>query len=158
MIKASHKTKHRVWAQLRFILRCWLFPDHLLYYLILFTTAVTTSGCMLYAYSFVRFITCTFSFGYKFKVPVLFPAPRVFLVQGWLSVQLWMNEWIPAIICPMNIYAPYLHGLPWWLSGKEPACQRRRHKSSRFDPWVGKIPWRRAWRPTPVFLPEESYG
>ena len=25
-----------------------------------------------------------------------------------------------------------------------------------FDPWVGKIPWRRAWQPTPVFLPKES--
>ena len=24
-----------------------------------------------------------------------------------------------------------------------------------FDPWVGKIPWRRAWQPTPVFLPGE---
>ena len=28
----------------------------------------------------------------------------------------------------------------------------------RIDPWVGKIPWRRALPPTPVFLPEESYG
>ena len=28
----------------------------------------------------------------------------------------------------------------------------------RFDPWVGKIPWRRAWQPTPVFLPGESHG
>ena len=27
-----------------------------------------------------------------------------------------------------------------------------------FDPWVGKIPWRRAWQPTPAFLPGESYG
>ena len=27
-----------------------------------------------------------------------------------------------------------------------------------FDPWVGKIPWRRAWQPTPVFLPGESHG
>ena len=26
----------------------------------------------------------------------------------------------------------------------------------RFCPWVGKIPWRRAWQPTPVFLPGES--
>ena len=26
------------------------------------------------------------------------------------------------------------------------------------DPWVGKIPWRRAWKPTPVFLPGESHG
>ena len=28
----------------------------------------------------------------------------------------------------------------------------------RFDPWVGKIPWRRAWLPTPVFLPGEFPG
>ena len=27
-----------------------------------------------------------------------------------------------------------------------------------FDPWAGKIPWRRKWQPTPVFLPEESHG
>ena len=27
-----------------------------------------------------------------------------------------------------------------------------------FDPWVGKIPWRRAWQPTPMFLPGESQG
>ena len=29
---------------------------------------------------------------------------------------------------------------------------------SRFDPWVGKIPWSRAWQPTPVFLPGDSHG
>ena len=27
-----------------------------------------------------------------------------------------------------------------------------------FNPWVGKIPWRRAWQPTPVFLPEKPHG
>ena len=27
-----------------------------------------------------------------------------------------------------------------------------------FNPWVGKIPWRRKWQPTPVFLPRESQG
>ena len=27
-----------------------------------------------------------------------------------------------------------------------------------FDPWVGKIPWRRKWKPTPVFLPGEFHG
>ena len=27
----------------------------------------------------------------------------------------------------------------------------------RFHPWVGKIPWRRAWQPTPIFLPGESH-
>ena len=28
----------------------------------------------------------------------------------------------------------------------------------RFDPWVRKIPWRRAWQPAPIFLPGESHG
>ena len=32
------------------------------------------------------------------------------------------------------------------------------HKRCRFCPWVWKIPWRRAWQPTPVFLPGESHG
>ena len=31
-------------------------------------------------------------------------------------------------------------------------------KRHRFDPWVGKITWGRAWQPTPVFLPGESHG
>ena len=31
-------------------------------------------------------------------------------------------------------------------------------KRRSFDPWVGKIPWRRAWQPTPVFLPGEFHG
>ena len=26
------------------------------------------------------------------------------------------------------------------------------------DPWVGKVPWRRSWQPTSVFLPGESHG
>ena len=38
-----------------------------------------------------------------------------------------------------------------------PACQCRRHKRLRFDPWVWKIPWRRIWPPTPVFLSGESH-
>ena len=43
-------------------------------------------------------------------------------------------------------------------SGKEPASQCRRRKRRRFDHCVGKIPWRMAWQPTPVFLPGESDG
>ena len=31
-------------------------------------------------------------------------------------------------------------------------------RSPGFDPWVGKIPWRKAWQLTPVFLPGESHG
>ena len=46
-------------------------------------------------------------------------------------------------------------GLPWGLSGKESVCQCRRRG---FNPWVGKIPWRRKWQPTPVSLPGKSHG
>ena len=45
--------------------------------------------------------------------------------------------------------------ISWWLRGKEPACQCRR---CGFDPWIGKIPWRKAWQPTPVFLPWKFLG
>ena len=44
-------------------------------------------------------------------------------------------------------------GFPGGASSKESACQCRRCKRWRFDPWVAKIPWRRKWQPTPVFLP-----
>ena len=47
------------------------------------------------------------------------------------------------------------NGLLWWLSVKELTCRCRRLE---FYPWVGKIPWRRAWQPTSVFLPGESHG
>ena len=49
-------------------------------------------------------------------------------------------------------------GFPGGASGKKPACQCRRHKKCRFDPWVRKLPWRRALHPTAVFLPGESHG
>ena len=47
-------------------------------------------------------------------------------------------------------------GLPSGPGGKEPTCQCWRHKRPGSDPWVGKIPWRRQWLPTPVLLPGES--
>jgi len=43
---------------------------------------------------------------------------------------------------------------PGGTSGKESTCQCRR---CRFHPCVGKIPWRRKWQPTPVFLPGKSH-
>ena len=49
-------------------------------------------------------------------------------------------------------------GFPGGISGKEPTCQCRSIKRCRFDPWVRKNPWRRAWQSTPVFLPGESHG
>ena len=45
-----------------------------------------------------------------------------------------------------------------WLSGKQSDCRCRSHRRHGFHPWAGKIPWRRKWQPTPVFLPGESHG
>ena len=51
-------------------------------------------------------------------------------------------------------------GVPGNSYNKESTCQCRKHKRQRhgFDPWIGKIPWRWARQPTPVFLPGESHG
>jgi len=41
---------------------------------------------------------------------------------------------------------------------KNPPANAEDIKTPVFNPWVGKIPWRRAWQPTAVFLPGESHG
>ena len=52
----------------------------------------------------------------------------------------------------------FLLGCPGGVSGNKPTCHCRRHKRCEFYPWVWKIPWRRAWKITPVFLPGVSHG
>ena len=44
---------------------------------------------------------------------------------------------------------------PLWLSGQRVCLQCR---GTVFDPWLGKIPWRRKWHPTPASLPGEFRG
>ena len=65
------------------------------------------------------------------------------------------REMIHRLMASNQYISLHLIGLPRWLSCKETACQCRRH---RFNPWVRKIPWRRKWQPTPVFLPGEPHG
>ena len=45
-----------------------------------------------------------------------------------------------------------------WLKKKKFTCQGRRLRSLGFSPWIWKIPWRRKWKPTPVFLPGKFHG
>ena len=59
------------------------------------------------------------------------------------------------LICICQKNHPSIPGSP---NSKEPTCQCRRHKRCGFSPWVGKIPWRKAWQTTPLFLPGESHG
>ena len=73
----------------------------------------------------------------------VFPSPKLFLKKNF-GIQL-----VYSVVLVSGV------GLPRWLSGKESACQCR---GPRFNPWVRKIPCRRKWQPTPVFLPGESHG
>ena len=75
---------------------------------------------------------------------------------GELETQLNQNYYAPS--CDPWAFHSFqflLCNIPWWLSDKESACQCRRHG---FNPWVGKITWRRKWQPTPGFLPGKSHG
>ena len=58
----------------------------------------------------------------------------------------------------LNIWhhAWYLVDFPSGLEGKESTCNAGGAPQG-FDSWVRKIPWRREWQPTPVFLPGESH-
>ena len=58
----------------------------------------------------------------------------------------------------MNIISNKVWGFLGGTVGKESSCHCRRHKRRGFNPWVGNIPWRRIWQPTPVFLPGEPHG
>ena len=62
----------------------------------------------------------------------------------------WFSIYLLPTLC--------LDGLPRWYNGKQNTCQCRRRKRFRFNPWVGKIPWRRKWQPTLVFLPGKFHG
>ena len=89
---------------------------------------------------------------------VSFPGSEV--RQSWVPAHLqhlhsglhcvsYLTSWsLNFLICAMGIF-------PRWHSGKESTCQCRR---CRFDPWVGRIPWRREGQPPPVFLPGKSHG
>ena len=63
-----------------------------------------------------------------------------------------------SLCCKSQHFLISAFSLGFWggSSSKERACQCRRLKRWGFDLWVGKISWRRAWQPTPVFWPGES--
>ena len=83
-----------------------------------------------------------------------------FLIMPSLSLELLT----PLVYTELVFFPPLIclsvlsFGLPRWCSGKESAGLGRRHKRGGFDPWVGKMPWRKKWQPTPVFLPGKSNG
>ena len=73
-------------------------------------------------------------------------------------VPLLSEAWFWGLFCIALLSFKNILILYWVLvaqTKKGSACKSRK---PRFDPWAGKICWRRKWTPTPVFLPRESHG
>ena len=114
----------------------------------------------------------------SFQETILF-----FLIRfsHWLLNLTWNHWWInpvlnaeayqglPGKVVTTLVYSECIRGkkliknVTSWASQealvvKEPICQCGRCKRQVFDPWVRKLPWRRAWQSTPVFFPGKSHG
>ena len=79
--------------------------------------------------------------------------PACLTFQSQYTVSVCWAFFIPSVLGDSFRWDSF--GLLRWLSGKESACHGRR---LGFDLWVGQIPWRRKWQPTPVFLPGKFHG
>ena len=80
--------------------------------------------------------------------------PRIWTQVFYLSPTLQADSVKPNTFLVSCSYYMVL-GLPWWLRRLSVCLQCG---SPGFDPWVGKIPWRRKWQSTPVLLPGKSHG
>ena len=79
------------------------------------------------------------------------PLPPLFLIFLLLSFFVWWNSHNIKLI----ILKGTIQRHPWWLRWYSVCLQCGK---LGFNPWVGKISWRRKWHPTPVFLPGKSHG
>ena len=95
-----------------------------------------------------------------FQVCGIFFSQQGDLTQVCCIRRLILNHWTISKVPPqpLNEYLGWAKWLTRWLSGKESTCRCRRHRRCRFNPWVRKIPWRKAWQSTSVFLPGEAHG
>ena len=66
------------------------------------------------------------------------------------------GAWAPSLVRELRSHL--LWGFPGGTSDKQPTCHCGTRKRHGFDPWVGKIPWRRKWQPTTVSLSGKSHG
>ena len=93
------------------------------------------------------------------RLPMWWQDFRIFVVWGPIPESLSQVTSDTLSLCAStsgtNRQTCSLYRLPRWLSGKESACRCGRRC---FDPWVGKMPWRRKWQPTAVSLLGESHG
>ena len=83
---------------------------------------------------------------------------NIFQFQNTVTSEKINRGYTVMILMKMSWQFSMFVGLPRWCSGKESVCQCRRCRRLEFNPWVRKIPWRRKWQPTLVFLLKEFHG
>ena len=66
-----------------------------------------------------------------------------------------LQAWESPVTTQVLKYTSWFTGFPWWLRWSGICLQ---WGNPGFNLWVGKIPWRREWQPTPVFLRGEFHG
>ena len=74
------------------------------------------------------------------------------------SAYLRLLIFLPAILIPACDSSRLAFHLMYFGASGKGLRFYRKCKRHKFDLWVRKIPWRRAWQPTPVFLPGEPHG
>ena len=88
-----------------------------------------------------------------------------FICEAFIAIKVyWVFIWCPGRLSYSKLglshpWAGLSHcfSFPGGASGKESACQCKRPKNLKFDPWVRKTPWSRKWQPTLVFSPEKLH-
>ena len=86
------------------------------------------------------------------------PAPSPY----WVNRSLWVGEHSTGSPAASSLTleggAGWTRGFPGGTVGKTPLASAGATGELGSDLWVGKIPWRRKWQPTPVFVLEKSLG
>ena len=143
----------KTWIYLKIIFKWnFCFPAYFYYLLKNFYTFLKVTFHFIHFFIFIQslynFIKCILLYIFILFILYILYILILYIFKGYI---------ITFVIVITN-YCLYSYGFPGGAGGKEPACQRRRRKRHGFKPWLGKIPWRRAWQPTPEFLPGESHG
>ena len=90
------------------------------------------------------------------KHPLLFAFPQGVSVTVWIAIIMMVNDYTMLIInrhCAKPFVEIDSFNALWPSCMGHLQCER-----PGFDPWVGKIPWRRERLPTPIFWPREFHG
>ena len=130
--------------------RFYFHTDH--YRVLIGVPCAIYSGCYLVIYFMYSGVYTSVPIS-QFLPPSLSTSITISLLSTSVTLLLFYSKFICTILF-FFFFIPHKNdtGLPTGASGKEPACKCRGHKR------CGKIPWRKARQPPPVFLPGESLG